>query len=118
MITHIGYVLGAGPVVGVVEGAGPPNVELVEVEVRGVESVEEVADTKEDEEVDVADDDVVVAPSLPETNPRSRKYWADGSAAMTSSAKMHWATTEPFMNWCVYAAMRFFESLTKTDATD
>jgi hypothetical protein len=54
----------------------------------------------------------VAAPSLPETIPRSRKYWADGSLAIISSAKTHWATTEPFLNWCVYAAIRFFESLT------
>ena len=45
MITHVGDVPGAGPVVAVVE-AGPPR---VEVEVGAVELVEEVADVKEGE---------------------------------------------------------------------
>jgi hypothetical protein len=49
MITHAGYVPGAGPVVGVVEDEGPPRVELVEVEIGAVELVEEIADVKEGE---------------------------------------------------------------------
>ena len=101
MITHVGYVTGAGPVVGI-EVWGTSRVELVEVEI--VESVEDAEEVEGVVEVELA--------TLLETIPRSRKYWAEGSVAMMSSVKTHWATTEPFPKWCVYAAMRFFESLT------
>ena len=37
---------------------------------------------------------------------------------MTSSPNTHMQTSVPFLNWCVYAVMRFLESLMKMDTID
>jgi hypothetical protein len=110
MTSPVGY---AGPVTWAVVDVvtGPAAFEVVEVET--VVIAEEVEDA---EEVEGAVE--VEEPSLPETKPSITKYWAESSVAMMSSPKTQRQTTEPFLNWCVYAAMRFFESLMKTDAIE
>src|SRR5205807_23472 len=82
-------------------------------EVETVVIAEEVEDAEEVEGVVEVEE-----PSLPETRPSITKYWAEGSMAMMSSPKTQRQTTWPLLKSCVYAAMRFFESLTKTDATE
>ncbi len=88
------------------------------VEVEDTEELEaEVVEVVEDA-LAVVDVDEGAVPSMLETIPSSKKYWADGSVAMMSSPKTLMPTTMPFLYWCVYEAMRFFESLTKTDTIE
>jgi hypothetical protein len=100
----------------VVDGLVRTAAELVSVVVGVV--VELAMDIVELDRVVVELESVDVGSLLPRAIPNSMKYLADRSVMMMSSPKTPKLTTVPLLNWCVYEAMRFLESFTKTDTIE